>query len=102
MSILDIIAPTVAEAERIEAGGEVRPYEVAALLRHNADMVADYANALNDEREASAKLSKTLESREKYVIRKDYSGENLGVIYTHPDMIGTVVAICDTGERVPL
>lgn len=58
MSILDVIAPAVAEAERIAAGGEVRPNEVAALLRFNADLVVDYATALKDEREYSARLAK--------------------------------------------
>lgn len=56
MSILDVIAPAVAEAERIEAGGEVRPNEVAALLRFNADLVVDYAEALRQEREHNAGL----------------------------------------------
>lgn len=55
MSILEVIAPAVAEAERIESGGEVRPNEVAALLRFNADLVVDYATALQEERAYSAR-----------------------------------------------
>ena len=61
MSILDVIAPAVAEAERIEAGGAVRPNEVAALLRFNCDLVVDYATALTEEREYSARLGKDCE-----------------------------------------
>ena len=55
MSILEVIAPAVAEAERIESGGEVGQNEVAALLRFNADLVVDYATALQEEREHSAR-----------------------------------------------
>ena len=54
MSILEVIAPAVAEAERIESGGEVRPNEIAALLRFNAGLVADYASALQEERAHNA------------------------------------------------
>lgn len=61
MSVFDVIAPAVAEAERIEAGGEVRPSEVAALLRFNADLVVDYATALQEERESNARLVKDCE-----------------------------------------
>ena len=56
MSILEVIAPAVAEAERIESGGEVRPNEIAALLRFNAGLVADYASALQEERAHNARL----------------------------------------------
>ena len=35
-----------------------------------------------------------------YVIRKDCE-DNLGVIYLGPEMIGRVVRLIDTGERVP-
>jgi len=46
------IEPTVREAERIERGGAIVPNEIAALLRHNADQIADLAEALRQERES--------------------------------------------------
>ena len=50
---------------------------------------------------AAVLLAHFAESGADYVVRKDYDGENLGVICTHPGMIGAVVRVYDTGARVP-
>ena len=36
---------------------------------------------------------------EQYVVRKDYDGANMGVIYTPPELIGAVVTQIDTGRK---
>ena len=71
--------------------------EIAGLLIKRA--AASGGDKLLEE--AGVLLAYFAESGGDYVIRKDYGGENLGVVYTHPDMIGAVVRVYDTGERVP-
>ena len=76
---------------------EHSPREIASLLIDRATDAG--GDALLEE--AGVLLAYFAEAGKDYVIRKDYNGENLGVAYTHPDMIGAVVRVYDTGRRVP-
>lgn len=76
---------------------EHSPREIASLLIDRA--AAAGGDTLLEE--AGVLLAYFAEAGKDYVIRRDYSGENLGVTYTHPSMIGAVVRLYDTGARVP-
>lgn len=71
-------------------------------MREIAGMLIERAAAAGGDKlleEAGVLLAYFSEAGQEYVIRKDYAGENLGVTYTHPDMIGAVVRMYDTGRR---
>ncbi len=73
-------------------------------MREIATQLIERASATGGDKlleEAAIMLMYFADNGKEYVIRKDYSGENLGVTYTHPDMIGAVVKMYDTGARVP-
>ena len=73
-------------------------------MREIATQLIERASATGGDtllEEAAIMLMYFADNGKEYVIRKDYAGENLGVTYTHPDMIGAVVKMYDTGERVP-
>lgn len=76
---------------------EHNPREIASLLIDRA--AAEGGDKLLEE--AGVLLAYFAEAGKDYVIRRDYGGENLGVTYMHPDMIGAVVRVYDTGTRVP-
>lgn len=73
-------------------------------MREIATQLIERASAAGGDKlleEAAIMLMYFADNGKEHVIRKDYSGENLGVTYTHPDMIGAVVKMYDTGARVP-